>query len=118
MRASSPHSRCVMYIFRLVARNLPRNLRRSVLTALTVALATFIFAVLVSVPDSINRIVSEAYATLRLIVVNRSLPLLGMPAHYCDRVRAMPGGAACVATPLQPADFLGGSGSDPSRADG
>ena len=98
-----------MYIFRLVARNLPRNPRRSVLTTLTVALATFIFAVLVSVPDSINRIVSDASATLRLIVVNRSLPLLGMPAHYCDRVRSMPGCAACVATTLWPATFLGGS---------
>ena len=97
-----------MYIFRLVARNLPRNLRRSMLTALTVSLATFIFAVLVSVPDSINRIVSDASATLRLIVVNRSLPLLGMPAYYCDRVRAMPGCAACVATTLWPATFLGG----------
>ncbi len=98
-----------MYIFRLVMRNLPRNPRRSVLTALTVALATFIFAVLVSVPDSINRIVNDASATLRLIVVNRSLPLLGMPAHYCDRIRAMPGCAACVATTLWPATFLGGS---------
>ena len=98
-----------MYIFRLVARNLPRNLRRSVLTALTVSLATFIFAVLVSVPDSINRIVSDASATLRLIVVNRSLPLLGMPAHYCDRIRAIPGCAACVATTLWPATFFGGN---------
>ena len=94
---------------RLVARNLRRNLRRSVLTALTVALTTFIFAVLVSVPDSINRIVTDASATLRLIVVNRNLPLLGMPARYCDRVRAMPGCAACVATTLWPATFRGAS---------
>ncbi|MGH7924379.1 MAG: ABC transporter permease [Candidatus Binatus sp.] len=98
-----------MYVFRLVARNLPRSLRRSVLTTLTVALATFIFAVLVSVPDSINQIVADASATLRLIVVNRNLPLLGMPARYCDRIRAMPGCAACVATTLWPATFLGGS---------
>ena len=98
-----------MYVFKLVARNLPRNLRRSVLTTLTVALATFIFAVLVSVPDSINRIVTDASATLRLIVVNRNLPLLGMPARYCDRIRAMPGCAACVATTLWPATFQGGS---------
>jgi putative ABC transport system permease protein len=98
-----------MYIFKLVARNLPRNLRRSVLTTLTVALATFIFAVLASVPDSLNRIVTDASATLRLIVVNRDLPLLGMPARYCDRIRAMPGCAACVATTLWPATLLGGS---------
>lgn len=97
------------YMVRLVARNLRRNLRRSVLTALTVALTTFIFAVLVSVPDSINRIVTDASATLRLIVVNRNLPLLGMPARYCDRVRAMPGCAACVATTLWPATFRGAS---------
>lgn len=96
-----------MYILRLVARNLPRNIRRSVLTGLTVALATFTFAVLVSVPDSINRIVSDASTTLRLIVVNRDLPLFGMPARYCDRIRAMPGCAACVATTLWPATFLG-----------
>jgi putative ABC transport system permease protein len=65
--------------------------------------------VLVSVPDSINRIVTDASTTLRLIVVNRNLPLLGMPARYCDRIRAMPGCAACVATTLWPATFLGGS---------
>src|SRR5437588_10293610 len=82
----------------LIGRNVRRNLRRSVLTAATIALATFIYAVLISVPGSIDRIVSEASTTLRLIVGNRTAPWYDLPARYCDQIRAMPGAAACVAT--------------------
>ena len=94
-----------MYLLKMIERNLRRNLRRTVLTALTVALATFIFLVLASVPASMDRIVKDASSTLRLIVVNRSLPFYGIPGRYCDQVREMPGCAACVAITGWPATY-------------
>ena len=94
-----------MYLLKLVYRNLRRNPRRSILTALTVTLATFIYAVLISVPASMDRIVNDASSTLRLIVVNRSLPFYGIPGRYCDQVRELPGAAACVAVTGWPATY-------------
>jgi len=100
-----------VYLLKLIERNLRRNLRRSVLTALTIALATFIYVVLISVPGSMDRIVSDASATLRLIVVNKSLPLYGLPARYCDQVREIPGTVACVAVAGWPATYRDASDS-------
>jgi putative ABC transport system permease protein len=94
-----------MYLLKLIERNLRRNPRRSILTALTVALATFVFVILASVPASMDRIVNDASATLRLIVLNRSLPFYGIPGRYCDKVRTMPGCAACVAITGWPATY-------------
>jgi putative ABC transport system permease protein len=94
-----------MYLLKLIVRNLRRNLRRSLLTAFTISLATFAYAVLAAVPGSMDRIVHDASATLRLIVMNRSLPFHGIPAHYCDVVRKMPGVAACVAIAGFPATY-------------
>jgi putative ABC transport system permease protein len=94
-----------MYLLKLIARNLRRNLRRSILTAFTISVATFAYVVLTAVPGSMDRIVHDASATLRLIVMNRSLPFYGIPAHYCDVVRKMPGAAACVAIAGFPATY-------------
>ncbi len=94
-----------MYLLKLIERNLRRNLRRSVLTIMTVALATFILLALASVPASMDRIVSDASSTLRLIVINRSFPFYGIPARYCDRVRQLEGCAACVTITGWPATY-------------
>jgi len=74
-----------------------RSLRRTVLTTLTMALAIFIFTVLVSVPASMNRIIADASTTLRLVVNNRTAPWYDLPGRYCTEIREMPGCAACVA---------------------
>jgi putative ABC transport system permease protein len=81
---------------KLIERNMRRNLRRTILTILTIALATFIYTVLVSVPASMDRIVKDASGTLRLIVVNKTAPWEDLPARYCDEIDKMPGAAACV----------------------
>jgi putative ABC transport system permease protein len=94
-----------VYILKLIERNLRRAILRTILTGLTVAFSTFIFIVLMSVPPSIDRIVNDASATLRLIVLNKSLPLYGIPARYCDDIRAMPGAVACVAIAGFPATY-------------
>src|SRR5580692_13076410 len=82
---------------KLIERNMRRNLRRTILTILTIALAAFIYTVLVSVPASMDRVVKDASGTLRLIVVNKTAPWEDMPARYCDQIAKMPGAAACVA---------------------
>jgi len=82
---------------KLIERNMRRNLRRTILTTLTIALAAFIYTVLVSVPASMDRIVKEASGTLRLFIVNKTAPWEDMPARYCDQIDKMPGAAACVA---------------------
>ena len=81
---------------KLIERNMRRNLRRTILTTMTIALATFIYTVLVSVPASMDRIVKDASGTLRLIIVNRTAPWEDLPARYCDEIGKMPGAAACV----------------------
>jgi putative ABC transport system permease protein len=81
----------------LIVRYMRRNLRRTMLTAITMALATFIFTVLVSVPASMDRLIRDASTTLRLVVSNRSAPWYDLPARYCDEIREMPGSVACAA---------------------
>lgn len=81
---------------KLIERNMRRSLRRTILTMLTIALAAFIYTVLVSVPASMDRVVADASGTLRLFVVNRTAPWEDLPARYCDEIDKMPGAAACV----------------------
>lgn len=88
---------------KLVERNMRRNLRRTILTILTIALATFIYTVLVSVPASMDRVLKDASGTLRLITVNKTAPWEDLPARYCDDITKMPGAAACTAITGWPA---------------
>ena len=76
---------------KLIERNMRRNLRRTILTMLTIALAAFIYTVLVSVPASMDRVVKDASGTLRLFVVNKTAPWEDLPARYCDQIDKMPG---------------------------
>jgi putative ABC transport system permease protein len=105
-------------LFKLIERNARRNLRRTVLTTLTLALATFIFTVLVSVPASMDRIISDASTTLRLIVNNKTAPWYALPARYCDTISKLPGCAACVAMTGWPATWHDSSEEVFTVADG
>lgn len=91
--------------FKLIERNMRRNLRRTILTILTIALATFIYTVLVSVPASMDRVVKDASGTLRLIINNKTAPWEDLPARYCDDIKKMPDVAACVAITGWPATW-------------
>src|SRR5260370_9821754 len=88
---------------KLIERNMRRNLRRTILTILTIALATFIYTVLVSVPASMDRVVKDPSNTLRLIIVNKTAPWEDLPARYGDDINKMPGVAECVAITAWPA---------------
>src|SRR5215468_10239328 len=92
-------------LLKLIERNVRRNLRRTVLTSLTLALATFVLTVLVSVPASMDRIISDASTTLRLIVGNKTAPWYVLPARYCNTISKLSGCTACVAITGWPATW-------------
>jgi putative ABC transport system permease protein len=87
----------VLYLPKLIERNLRRHARRTVLTSLVIAMSTFVLAVLIAVPASMNRVIQEASEGLRLVVNNRTAPQVQMPARYCQEIDRMTGVAACVA---------------------
>jgi putative ABC transport system permease protein len=85
-----------MKFLELILRNLIRQPRRTVLTSLTVAVATMVFAMLVAVPTSIDRIVGAAGRGQRLYVINRAGPY-NLPARYCLGIEKIDHVTACAA---------------------
>jgi len=75
-------------------RNMRRQLRRTILTALTFAVAVFLYTVLVAVPVSMDRIAEDAAKGLRLIVIAHNSYRL--PAKYCNDIKKMPHVIACA----------------------
>lgn len=75
-------------------RNMRRQRRRTILTALAFAVAVFLYTVLVAVPVSMDRIASDAAKGLRLIVIAHNSYRL--PAKYCNVVKKMPHVIACA----------------------
>jgi len=86
-----------MRYLELIARNLMRRMRRTLLTLLMIAIATLVFAMLMAVPASIDRIVNTAARGQRLFVTNRSGPY-GVPAQDCEDIKRMAHVTGCVAT--------------------
>ena len=78
----------------IAIRNLRRQLRRTIFTALTFAVAVFIFTVLVAIPISMDRIAENASKGLRLIVTERNNNRL--PAKYCADIKNMPHVLGCM----------------------
>ena len=64
-----------------------RQLRRTILTGMTFAIAVFIYTVLVAVPWSMDRIASNASKELRLVVTERNNGRL--PARYCGPIKKL-----------------------------
>lgn len=75
-------------------RNMRRQLRRTILTALSFAVAVFLYTVLVAVPVSMDRIAADAAKGLRLIVIAHNSYKL--PAKYCNEIKKMPHVMACA----------------------
>jgi len=75
-------------------RNMRRQLRRTILTALSFAVAVFLYTVLVAVPVSMDRIAADAAKGLRLIVIAHNSYKL--PARYCNEIKKMPHVMACA----------------------
>jgi putative ABC transport system permease protein len=84
-----------MPTLRLVIRYLIRQPRRSILTMLTFAVATFTFTVLAAIPGSIDLILAKTAETLRVYSYNADGRYLGVPARYCQTIEKIPGVVAC-----------------------
>ncbi|HVN27761.1 MAG TPA: hypothetical protein VMT64_04710, partial [Candidatus Binataceae bacterium] len=82
-------------LLHLALRNMRRQPRRTTLTALTFAVAVFLYTVLVAVPVSMDRIAADAAKGLRLITIAHNSYRL--PARYCNDVRKMPHVLGCAA---------------------
>ena len=81
-------------LFTIALRNLRRQRRRAIFTALSFAVAVFIYTVLIAVPVSMDRIADGASKGLRLIVTERNNQAL--PAHYCGPIRKLPHVMGCA----------------------
>jgi putative ABC transport system permease protein len=81
-------------LLKIAFRNMRRQLRRTILTGLTFAVAVFIYTVLVAVPWSMDRIADNASKGLRLVVTERNNNRL--PARYCNDIKRMPHVLGCA----------------------
>jgi putative ABC transport system permease protein len=73
----------------LIARNLARNRRRNLLTALSIAVSLFIFSALVSLPRVAEQFTLSASST-RIVSVNKAGMFFLLPEVYRQRIREMP----------------------------
>jgi putative ABC transport system permease protein len=78
----------------LIIRNLLRNRRRTILSVLSIAVSTCIFAGLMSVPAVAARILRDRVSALRLICGNKAGFNYLMPAAYAQTIRDLPHVAA------------------------
>lgn len=74
----------------LIIRNLMRNRRRTVLSMLSIAVSTLIFAALMSVPAVAARILRDRVSALRLICANKAGINYMLPAAYGETIRDLP----------------------------
>jgi len=78
----------------IALRNMRRQLRRTILTALAFAVAVFIYTLLIAVPLSMDRMAAEASKGLRLIVQPHNSYRL--PAKYCQSIKRVPHVLGCA----------------------
>ncbi len=74
----------------LIIRNLLRNRRRTILSVLSIAVSTLIFAALMSVPAVAARLLRDRVSTLRLICGNKAGFSYMLPAAYGETIRDLP----------------------------
>jgi putative ABC transport system permease protein len=84
----------IVKLFIVALRNMRRQLRRTILTALSFAVAVFLYTVLIAVPVSMDRIAADAAKGQRLIVIPHNSYKL--PAKYCNDIRKMPHVMGCA----------------------
>jgi putative ABC transport system permease protein len=74
----------------LIIRNLLRNRRRTILSVLSIAVSTVIFAGLMSVPAVAARLLRDRVSALRLICGNKAGFNYMLPAAYGETIRNLP----------------------------
>jgi putative ABC transport system permease protein len=79
-----------MKYFGLVFRNLARNKRRTILTALSIMVSVFIFASLISLPGLINQVLRDRANSLRLICHSKASLFYLLPEAYRRQIERVP----------------------------
>jgi len=74
----------------LIIRNLLRNRRRTILSLLSIAVSTLIFAALMSVPAVAARLLRDRVSALRLICGNKAGFNYLLPAAYGETIHDLP----------------------------
>jgi len=74
----------------LVLINLARNKRRTILTALSIAVSVFIFASLISLPGLLDQILRDRATSLRLICHSKASLLYMLPESYRRQIETVP----------------------------
>lgn len=74
----------------LVTRNLTRDRRRSVLTALAIALAILAYTTVAGFPYLLSRILGSPYGARRIVSTSKSGFFLLLPQAYRDKIAAIP----------------------------
>lgn len=87
-KIASPRGRRLKYL-PLIVRNLARNRRRNILTALSIAVSLFIFSALTSLPRVAQQLKLSASAS-RIITVNKTGIFFMLPQADKQVIRAMP----------------------------
>lgn len=80
-----------MTTFQFVRANLRRNRLRTALTAASIALATLLVCLLLTMPAGLDAILSRSAGTTRISVVNRAGLVYFLPFSLMARVRGLPG---------------------------
>jgi putative ABC transport system permease protein len=105
----------------LVLRNVTRNVRRTILTILSISVSIFIFAGLTSLPNLVNQILRERANSQRLVVYNKGGYFYSLPSAYARRiesikhVRRVIGESIFLATYRDPNDQVPALAADPEH---
>ena len=79
-----------MKYLKLVLRNLLRSKRRTILTILSIAVALFIFSVLVSLPSFANQFLADTASSVRIICRTKMGLAYPLPVAYKPKIAAIP----------------------------
>src|SRR2546430_7615292 len=74
----------------LVFKSARRNVRRTLLTVTSVAIAVFLFAALRAVLDGFHG-AAEASSSTRIVTLRSTSMIFNMPASHAETIRAIPG---------------------------
>jgi putative ABC transport system permease protein len=105
----------------LVLRNVTRNLRRTILTILSITVSIFTFASLTSLPNLVNQILRERANSQRLVVYNKGGYFYSLPSAYASRIRSIKhvgrviGESIFLATYRNPDDQVPALAADPEH---
>jgi len=92
-----------MTLTRFVTKNAFRNLRRSILTVLSIGFSLLLLTLMISIYRNFYLTKGSEESALRLVTRHKVSLVFEMPSYYREKIRALPGVAAVV-----PGNWFGG----------